>query len=586
MKLMSRVANARVALGVVVGLCGWSGAAHAQTASPTPTSSGKTWKSGESAFYDVFSFDFSSVAMSLGFGKLTDYDKAIAASPKDADVYCNRGAYYRTQKQYDKASADYQKAAKLDPKSIRPHRGLARVYEEQKNVAQALAEYGKAIALATPKTDELCARADYFGELGRNADALADYNQAVALQPADKWPYFYRANFYHRQKQFDKALLDYNKLVELDPRLFLDEQGKFLNEMKEYDKAIGSFTKALAINPKNAEALNGLGLAYMGTTTYDMAQTRFDAAIALSPKTAAYYANRGLNEVKSKNWTAAQRDLDQSIALDAKAGAPYFYRALLMVKKTQYMSDFTATMKTSVAADVSKAVQLDTTLFDAIYAATNEYSNDIFGREKGVLLLLGATQGAPQNPQAWTKLGDMQCANYTSKDAIDSYEKALKIEPKSLDALRGCASALFDSAIPYKDVKFLFAISYWQRYLVLKPSDIDALQKLGLSSYNAGHTADGIDTFRKIIALNDDGTKAYAHVMLGLGLALQKNKSDATTEVQTYIYKASVSQIKAAKSLFAGAVGTHPDNDELKAVAALIPDKTDETPDYSGIFFV
>lgn len=44
--------------------------------------------------------------MQVGDGKLSDYNKAIAASPKDAELYCNRGAYYRTQKQFDKSIAE------------------------------------------------------------------------------------------------------------------------------------------------------------------------------------------------------------------------------------------------------------------------------------------------------------------------------------------------------------------------------------------------------------------------------------------------------------------------------------------------
>lgn len=531
------------------------------------------------------------VPKKLGDSKLVALNAAIAKTPKDANAFMKRGDYFSGQGFYEKAIADYQKAAKLVPGNVDPHDALIRVYDLQDNVAQVLAEYGKAVALTPPNTFRIRARADYLSRLGRNVEALADYDKATALNPRDFDGYLYRGGFYWKQKQFDKALLDYNKMVELNPTPSnLERLGNLLNEMKRYDDAIESFIKALAIEPKDADTLNSLGLAYVGTKSYDLAQTRFDEAIKLAegyytesyfaPTKASFYANRGLNEVRTKNWTAAQSDIDKSIALNAKAGAPYFYRALLTLKQTTQTYALPDGVETSITNDVAKAVQLDATLLDSVYEAANEYSISFV---KQVALLRGATQGAPKNAVAWAKLGDIQRSKY----AIGSYTTALTLDPKSTDALRGRAKAYYLSAKPYDDQeKFRAAIADWNSYFALKPNDKEALLQLGLCQLNASKIDDGVATFRKMIALNDDGTKAYAHVLLGLGLALQRKKDDATTEVQTYVKKTSVNQFKEAKSLFASAVATHPYNDELKAVAALIPDKTDVAPDYSGVFFV
>lgn len=591
--------------------------AHAQTAvaTATPAVAATSSKSALDDFESVYFGDIDITDLFDDFFKtktLLELDNAVAALPKDAKVYNKRGDHFYRENQYDKALADYRKAASLDaanarshtgmagvykaqknfvkalseyekaaalePKSIWHHISMAELYAEQNNVAKALAEYGIAVVLDAPDTYGLAYRAGYFEELGRNAEALADYNKVVALEPTKTWGYSSRARFYESKKQWDKALLDYNKLVELKPKDydFRLGQGGMLHRLKQYDAAIGSFIKALVIDPKRSSALNALGMTYSATKSYDLAKTRFDEAIALAPNVATYYANRGLTHVKLKAWTAAQTDLDRSIALNPKLGTPYLYRALLTLEQEK-TSTLPAKARDSAILDIVQALQLDATLVDSVYDFADEYSKSFLYRGKGIALMMGVVQALPRDVNAPIKLGDLQVANYQSADAVVSYTRALQIDAKSTAALSGRAKAYFGKAKPYNDAGFALAVADWKSYLVLKPNDIDAMQQMGIGQYNALQTADGISTFRKLVKTNNGN--AYAHLMLGLGLAIQGDKTAATTEVKTYISKATPDEVSQAKSNFGNAKTHYPTNEVLKTMYDLIPSKTQTTDD-------
>ena len=191
--------------------------------------------------------------------------------------------------------------------------------------------------------------------------------------------------------------------------------------------------------------------------------------------------------------------------------------------------------------------------------------------------MMGVVQALPRDASVLAKLGDVQCDSFQSVDAIASYTKALAIDRKTDKALSGRANAYFGNARPYDDAQFLLAVADWKSYLSLSPDDVDAMQQLGICQYNALQTADGISTFRKLVKTNNGN--AYAHLMLGLGLAIQGDKAGATNEVKVYMKEAKADDLAKAKGNMAHAKNCYPTNTALKTMYDLIPSKTQTTDD-------
>ncbi len=80
----------------------------------------------------------------------------------------------------------------------------------------------------------------------------------------------------------------------------------------DYDSAIADYTQAIRLDPTDASAYYGRGLAYFFTGDYDSAIADYTEAIRLDPKNAMAYYDRGLAYRLKGQRAAAERDYAQA----------------------------------------------------------------------------------------------------------------------------------------------------------------------------------------------------------------------------------------------------------------------------------
>ena len=97
---------------------------------------------------------------------------------------------------------------------------------------------------------------------------------------------------------------------------------------------------------------------------------------------------------------------------------------------------------------------------------------------------VGAVRDDAPNPHAarWLTAGDTALAAKKPGDAIDAYETALAVDPKSAAAFVGLARAYDAEALPGK------AIRFYREALALQPNDLDALAGQGEAMVARGAT--------------------------------------------------------------------------------------------------
>ncbi|MCA1818395.1 MAG: hypothetical protein LC746_18795, partial [Acidobacteria bacterium] len=85
-------------------------------------------------------------------GALSDYDKAVAADPRSAEIYVKRGGVRRAKGDLDGALSDFDAAYALDPRSVQNDRFVAQAFSdrgsvrtEKLDIVGALADYDKAL---------------------------------------------------------------------------------------------------------------------------------------------------------------------------------------------------------------------------------------------------------------------------------------------------------------------------------------------------------------------------------------------------------------------------------------------------------
>src|SRR3972149_6953418 len=203
---------------------------------------------------------------------------------------------------------------------------------------------------------------------------------------------------------------------------------------KEYDSAIEAFTSAIALNPNDADAYNGRGVAYNDKGQYDRAIEDYNKAIQLDPNYAYAYNNRGNAYNKKGQYDKAIENYNKAIQLDPNHAYAYNNRGAAYNDKGQH---------DRAIEDYNKAIQLDPNYASAYnnrgaaYNKKGQYDKAIENYNKAIAL-------DPNYAKAYNNRG----AAYNDKGqydrAIEDYNKAISLAPNYAEAYnnRGAAYAM------------------------------------------------------------------------------------------------------------------------------------------------
>jgi tetratricopeptide (TPR) repeat protein len=144
---------------------------------------------------------------------------------------------------------------------------------------------------------------------------------------------------------------------------------------------------------------------------------------------------------------------------------------------------------------------------DAIGAALrdNDYSH-------ALELLKPALQSSPNNAELWTMQGVAYAHEGREKEALPSFERALKISPNYLPALQGAIQIEYEGGSKE-------AVPLLQRLLRLRPDDTTSHGMLAVLEYQQGNCIAATVHFEKAGALFDSqpaGLHAYAACLVKL----------------------------------------------------------------------
>ena len=161
---------------------------------------------------------------------ITEFTLAIQLSPKDAQIYNDRGLVYHRMNRFPEAMEDFSKAIEIAPKNYAGYsgRGAALVAQNQ------------------------------------NDAALVDLNKALELKPDDAPTLRWRASAYRGLKQYDLAVQDFTAVLsKSDPNSsdqaklaaadLLAKRGYTYSLAQQYENAINDYKEAIRLNPNDID---------------------------------------------------------------------------------------------------------------------------------------------------------------------------------------------------------------------------------------------------------------------------------------------------------------------------------------------
>lgn len=198
-------------------------------------------------------------------------------------------------------------------------------------------------------------------------------------------------------------------------------------------------------------------------------------------------------------------------------------------------------------------------------------------------LLEPALRQSPSNPQLWTLQGLAYAGEGHKKDALRSFQKALKISPDYLPAVEGAAQTAYDIGSPE-------ATRLLQRVLKLVPNDPTAHAMLASLAYKNHNCAEAVSHFEQSGSLLK--SEPVALRQYGICLAMTKRSREAEEVFQSLVaipgddsqdrVRLAALQLASGKPADAiqslrPALGNHPDSDVL-ALAAEAYEEQKDTP--------
>jgi len=398
------------------------------------------------------------------------YTRAREEAPNDPVPHAALGNFYVARGIPGLAVPEYQAAVDLDTSSVEFRHGLGQALFYDKRYSDALREFEWVVQRDPAYAPGLLSLGNLYYLSGpadpkRYQDARDPLARYVQLKPRDAkgWSLLGRTQYFLEEK--DAAFESLNEAIELGEKSkeTFTVMGRLQTERKEWDEAIAMFKKG---DPEERDLLM-MGQIYVIQGMPERAESLYVSILeADSTRRVAWFALNQLGKLKFrlKDYPGTVAVLERRNALDPNSGEAYYYIGLSYKEMKQY-PEALAALRRAAGLEPDKAdrqfwlgimyAQLDSTRqAERAFARSVEFDSTsasaaVAYRQLGFYALLDkryseatrllerSVELNESDVQAWVWLAQgYQNAGNRSK-ALDGYERALQLDPRQPDALKG-----------------------------------------------------------------------------------------------------------------------------------------------------
>lgn len=230
-------------------------------------------------------------------GMRSDYDAALALAPYRVDVRYARAMFATDMGQADAAYADADAGLKIV--------GLSPAYEGEFLRLRAQAQ----VARNNP------------------AAALSDFDQALRTDPRNGSALYGRGLLHRNAGRIDPALADLDAATRLDPKSAVGARTacwtRAAYAKRDYDRARAQCDTALALEPNNALTLDSIGLVALQQKRWQDAWTAYDKVLKIDPKQASARFGRGIAELRLGRTNDGNADIAGAVSAEPAIAQTY-----------------------------------------------------------------------------------------------------------------------------------------------------------------------------------------------------------------------------------------------------------------------
>ncbi|WP_017300354.1 tetratricopeptide repeat protein [Nodosilinea nodulosa] len=323
-----------------------------------------------------------------------------------------------------------------------------------------------------------------------------DYDEYISLTPEER---------VERVLDIKDKILQ-NKIIDCEKRSdLLREQGRLFESGGDIVRALDCYERALFESSNNYKAWHNKGKLLHDSERFEEAIECYENILELKPDFHFAWAARGVAYLNLKKYELASHDFERFLELQPQFGSFWIIQGALLFKLKKYVD---AIEKIDYGLFKS-ASELQ---FDNCYAWTTR--GDAFLELERFKEAIGSYDQAikiqPEYYAAWRGRGDALKNLEFQKEAIESYDRALEIKPE-LHYLWAKKGSLHLVLGEYNEV-----LRSCNKALEIKPDLYDCLGLLGAAHNELGQHEEAIKCFDDALTIRPD----FFAGIRGKGIAL------------------------------------------------------------------
>lgn len=453
-------------------------------------------------------------------------EKAASLDPSNFNTQLSLARLFAQKGVIDKAETAYSKAIAIDPTSSVPYVELSHIYASRGQLDKAEEELNKMIKATGSTPRNLSTLALFYESTKKFDEAEKTYLQAVdAALKEDTGPLMNLSAYYARTKAYDKALAAVQKAAEikkddLNIQVSMAEIQLDSNQLKNAESTVDKVLE----KDKGHVAGNLLrGRLYLIGNDPASALDRFNLVTRESPRNAMGYYFRALAQIRQGKNKVAEADLLKAIELD-----PRFYEARLILAES-YLRDRNKDLAGQQIEAALRSAPEDRRVL-MLRGNLKILEEDFKGAEN---TFNKVAQRNPEFAPVHVQLGLLYNLLKRKNDALNSFQKALQLNPMQTDALG------FMAAIYLADKKFDEALQICEKHkekVQENPFSLAAIEYLeGNISLAKGDTRKAKERFKDAIDMDPNILPSY--VALAKVYVSEKKYDEAIAEYKNALLK-------------------------------------------------
>uniref|UniRef100_A0A452IGL2 Uncharacterized protein n=1 Tax=Gopherus agassizii TaxID=38772 RepID=A0A452IGL2_9SAUR len=471
---------------------------------------------------------------------LDDLNFIIKWNKNNADAYLSKAEIYRNQGNNGLAIINCSLAVKCNPTDDDIYFRRAELLEEEEELLLAMDDYAKCFQYNPKRTDALMKHGMHFFEKSIWTIALQDFTAVIKEDPSNVQARIYRGRTYAKRQQYKNAMEDLSAAVHLDPSNWLAfycrgcilrkidpkkalqdfsvsvllndsfenlssfiHRGILYTEQCQWSLAICDFENVLALDSGIALAYINIGLILLlHLDHYYEAIRQFSKAIEVGPTNVRVYLCRAQAYHQVHNLQRALRDINRAIHLYPTESYLYIIRGQYLIEMKEYKLASFCILQVAEMGDVSfKTSPVQQAL---VLSFCQNHS-------KAIECLLEVIADQPA-PSMFVLLGKIQMKAKKTKDAVESFQQALKMVTSSAKTLPNT----FEAA----EIYYFLGLCYMEQVSLLQAYEAFSLAVKAYSNYSDAFYQRGlcrmqlnqakcIQDFNRALAINPKHFQAY-----------------------------------------------------------------------------